>query len=119
VNETVDTGISQNSLGALSYLTLIPAVLFLAIPPYNRSTYVRFHAWQSIIVGAFAFLINFAFSSLMQSTTFVSPRVFLTLIALVGVVYTLTMIWCAVRALNGHLIKLPLVGKWAEHQANR
>jgi uncharacterized membrane protein len=119
VSETVHTGISENSLGAVSYLTLIPAIVFLAIAPYNRSAYVRFHSWQSIIVGAIAFLVNFVLSSLMQSTSFVSPRVFLTLSALIGVAYMLVMIFCAVRALNGKLFKLPLVGAWAERQANR
>lgn len=119
MTDTVHTGISENSLGALSYLTLIPAVLFLAIAPYNRNANVRFHAWQSIIVGATAFLINFIFGSLMQSTSFVSPRVFLSLTALVGVAYMLVIIVCAVRALNGKRTKLPLFGAWAERQADR
>ena len=119
MSETVQTGISENSLGAVSYLTLIPAIFFLAIAPYNRSAFVRFHAWQSIIVGAIAFLLNFVFSSLMQSTSFVSPRIFLTLSALIGVTYVVVIIFCAVRALNGKLSKLPLIGAWAERQANR
>jgi uncharacterized membrane protein len=119
MTETVRTGISENSLGALSYLTLIPAILFLAIAPYNRNANVRFHAWQSIIVGAVAFLINFALGSLAQSTSYVTASVFITLSALIGVAYVLVIIVCAVRALNGKRTMLPLFGAWAERQANK
>jgi uncharacterized membrane protein len=119
MSETVQAGISENSIGAVAYLTLIPAILFLAIAPYNRSAYVRFHAWQSIIVGAIAFLLNFAVSSLMQTTSFVSARLFLSFSALVGVAYIFVIILCAVRALNGKRTLLPLIGAWAERQANR
>jgi uncharacterized membrane protein len=49
--ESVQSGVSENTIAALSYVTLIPALVFLAIAPYNRSAYVRFHAWQSIVLS--------------------------------------------------------------------
>jgi uncharacterized membrane protein len=119
VSETVHTGISEKAISAISYLTLIPAVLFLAIAPYNRSETVRFHCWQSIIVSAIAFLANFVLSALRQSTSLLPAVPFLILSGLVGILYTIVMIWCAVRALNGKRSKLPLFGAWAERQANR
>src|ERR1700735_4277699 len=70
VSETTHSGISENSLGAASYLTVIPAIVFLAIAPYNRSANVRFHAWQSIALGASAFLLNFALNFLAQALPF-------------------------------------------------
>src|ERR1700685_2550697 len=48
--ETTPPGISENGAGALSYLTIIPAIIFLIMPPYNKSPYVRFHAWQCIFL---------------------------------------------------------------------
>jgi len=119
LSETVHTGISENSIGAISYLTLIPAILFLAIAPYNRSANTRFHSWQSIIVSATAFLANSVLSVVMQYTSILSPRIFLSLSGLIGIAYTVTIIWCAVRALNGKHSRLPFVGEWAERQANR
>src|ERR1700675_2130066 len=34
--------------GALAYLTFIPAVAFLFLKQYQRRTFVRFHAFQSV-----------------------------------------------------------------------
>ena len=41
-------GLTSNAAAAISYITFIPAVLFLVLEPYNRDRFVRFHAWQSI-----------------------------------------------------------------------
>ncbi len=119
MSDTVHTGISENSLSAVSYLTLIPAIVLLAIAPYNRSSRVRFHAWQSIAVGVIVFLVNFILSFLMQSMALRGTSLLLVLEAVVGVAYTLVVIWCSVRALNGSMFKLPLIGAWAERQANK
>jgi uncharacterized membrane protein len=42
------SGLTDNVAGMLAYVTIIPAILFLVIEPYNRSRFVRFHAFQSI-----------------------------------------------------------------------
>src|ERR1700722_351953 len=39
--------------GALAYVPLIPAIIFLVMEPYNRNRFIRFHAFQCII-GAVA-----------------------------------------------------------------
>ena len=31
------SGFTDNSLGAIAYITVVPAVFFLAISPYNKS----------------------------------------------------------------------------------
>ena len=49
--ETVQTGLSDNAASGLAYLTFIPAIIFLAVPPYNQSPTVRFHSWQSIFLA--------------------------------------------------------------------
>src|SRR5579863_10218056 len=41
-------GLADNVAGALAYVTIIPAIIFLVIEPFNRSRFVRFHAFQSI-----------------------------------------------------------------------
>ena len=45
--------------GALAYLFVIPAILFLLRDPFRKNRFIRFHAWQSILVAA-ATLVVFA-----------------------------------------------------------
>src|SRR3974377_197899 len=39
---------AENIAGMLAYFTIIPAILFLLIEPFNRNRFVRFHAFQSL-----------------------------------------------------------------------
>ena len=116
VSETAQSGISENSLGAASYLTVIPAIVFLAIAPYNRSANVRFHAWQSIMLGATAFLLSFAVNALVS---FLSVFAYLSICMSIGITYIVVATFCAIRALNGKHTKLPAFSAWAGQQANK
>jgi uncharacterized membrane protein len=119
VSETAQSGISENSLGAASYLTVIPAIVFLAIAPYNRSANVRFHAWQSIMLGATAFLLNLGLNALVQATPLISAFAYLSISMTIGVTYIMVCVFCAIRALNGKRTLLPPFTAWADRQANR
>ena len=119
VSETAQSGISENSLGAASYLTVIPAIVFLAIAPYNRSANVRFHAWQSIALGATAFLLNFALTISAQATPFLSAFAYLSLSMIIGITYVAVSVFCAIRALNGKRTNLPPFTAWADRQSTR
>ena len=44
------SGLSDNAAGALAYLTVIPAIIFLIVEPYNKNSFVRFHSWQCIFL---------------------------------------------------------------------
>ena len=50
-------GLSDNAAGAIAYITIIPAIIFLVMPPYNQSPTVRFHAWQSIFLNVFSIVM--------------------------------------------------------------
>ena len=52
-----NSGLSDNSLGAIAYITVVPAIFFLAIAPYNKRAYVRFHAWQSVVLSVMGFIL--------------------------------------------------------------
>ena len=41
-------GMQDNVVGMLCYITIIPAIIFLVMEPYNKSRFVRFHAFQMI-----------------------------------------------------------------------
>ena len=45
-------GLSDNAAGAIAYITWIPAVIFLLLSPYNQKPFVKFHAWQNLLLNA-------------------------------------------------------------------
>lgn len=113
------SGLSDNSIGAVAYLTPGPALFFLAVRRYNKRPYVRFHAWQSIVFYAFVFLFFLIFKWLLPWLKFLGPRVVLGLFCLFGLAVFLSWLWCVVGALNGKRCRLPIIGDWADEQAYR
>lgn len=102
------SGLTDNSAGALAYVTVIPAIIFLLVEPYNKSSFIRFHAWQNICLCVLAFAI---------SVIAVIP-ILGWLIALVGIpVLFVAWLIALLQALKGNRYKLPVVGAFAEKQA--
>ena len=112
------SGLSDNSIGAIAYLSPAPAFFFLAIRRYNKRPFVRFHAWQSIVFNAFVFLFV-SLLKLLPLARFLRPRALLAVWGVVGLVVFLLWLWCVVGALNGKSCKLPIIGDWADEQAYR
>jgi uncharacterized membrane protein len=110
------SGLTDNAAGGLAYVTIIPAIVFLAIAPYNRNSYVRFHAWQSIFFTVACVVIDIALGILVRipflglMTLFIWP--------LVGLAFLIVWIILLIKAFNGERFKLPLIGDLAEKQAN-
>jgi uncharacterized membrane protein len=113
------TGISDNSAGALSYLTIVPAIVFLVLPPYNANSFVRFHCWQSIFLNIAAIVISIVLSIVLAFSMIFGAFLFVALSRLMWVFWILIWILCAVNALNGKRFKLPLIGNIAENLANK
>ena len=112
------SGLSDNAAGGIAYITFIPAIVFLIIDPFKKSSFVRFHAWQSIF-----FFVAWAVIDILVSVVqnLVPSSVFLTLTALQLVGLALFVVWLIVfiGAFNGKRIKLPVIGGLAEKQADR
>ena len=53
-------GLSDTLAGALAYFTIIPAIVFLLIEPYNRRRFVRYHAFHSIFFSVACMVASFA-----------------------------------------------------------
>jgi uncharacterized membrane protein len=116
------SGLSDNSIGAMSYFTPIPAIFFLAIRRYNKRPYVRFHSWQSLLFFAFATILGYLFAFVLPFARFVGAHTlfelrWLTLALWIAIF--LLWLWCVVGALNGKRCKLPVIGNWADEQAYR
>jgi uncharacterized membrane protein len=117
--EPKKSGFSDNSLGAIAYITVVPAIFFLAISPYNKSAYVRFHAWQSTLINVLAFVLSIVLSYIPSLSTFHGSIVVLGLYLLIWIAWAFVSLWCAISALNGKRVKLPALGAWADKQSKK
>ena len=104
-------------MAVLAYFTFIPAVILLFVEPHKRNRYIRFHALQCIFVSV-ALVALFGISLLL----FITPLpghlfwLMLCLVLLIGCF----ILWLVllVKAFQGQVFKLPMIGEWAERQAN-
>lgn len=109
-------GMSDNVAGLLAYVTIIPAIIFLVIEPYNKNRFIRFHSFQNIFfhVAWFALWMILAFLGhipvLGWATILLWP-----LIGLGGLILWIVLV---LKAYQGQMFKLPFIGDMAEKQAN-
>jgi uncharacterized membrane protein len=112
-------GLSDNAAGAIAYITIIPAILFLLMAPYNTKPFVKFHAWQNIglLVGSIVLYIAVLIVSLVL--VFIPFVKFLVLLIypLFGLAMLAVWILCVVKASQGSFFKLPLVSAFASKQS--
>jgi uncharacterized membrane protein len=116
--ETNPHGLSENGIAALSYISFIPAILFLILPRYNRSAYVRFHAWQSLLLNVVVFLLSFLITYLILPFMLSQAGILLAIVRIVWGVWLGAWVVWAVAALNGRKLSMPLIGKLADKVAN-
>jgi len=106
--------------GALAYLTFIPAIIFLFREPYNQNRFVRFHSVQCLLWWV-AGLATAAALRLIGIVLFMIPVAGPLLASLIWVVVGLAafIIWLVliVKALQGEMFKLPVLGDFAEQRA--
>jgi len=102
---------ADRALAALAYLTLVPAATLLFLPAFRSHRFVRFHAWQSILIWA-VFLV------LTIVALFLSNIAAAMLFLLFGILASLAMffLWVvlSVKAWQGERFELPLFGALAE-----
>jgi len=113
------SGLSDNAAGAIAYITFLPAIVFLVLPPYNASPYVRFHAWQSIFLNIAAFVIDIALGIVLALMMGFLPFGLHLIWPLIDLVWLIIWILCVVKAVNGERFKLPIIGALAEQMANK
>jgi uncharacterized membrane protein len=125
------TGMSANTAGLLCYLaTWITGIIFVVWE--KKSTFVKFHAWQSIMTFGVLTVVQIVISILGGIATAIAlslggPSIFyfwpLGVVHILGViVWVITVgLWIAlmVLAYQGKMWKVPLAGNWAEKQASK
>ena len=70
------SGLSDNAAGALAYLTVIPAIIFLIVEPFNKNSYVRFHSWQCIFLCLSAVVLENGFAFCWRLSPTMMPLAF-------------------------------------------
>jgi uncharacterized membrane protein len=99
----------------LAYVTIIPAIVFLLIEPYNKRRFVRYHAFQSLFFAIACMVASFALRivALMPVVRWTT----LLLWPLLWLVELVLWVICLFKAFQGQMFKLPVIGNLAEQQA--
>ncbi len=101
-------GLDQKIAGLLSYL-FIPAIIFLAMEPYNRNPFIRFHAFQGLFLGLASFVGRIVLIFIPVIGWMILPfyELLIFILAVIG----------AFKAYQGNKWHAPLIGDLAEKQA--
>ncbi len=102
-------GMTDNVAGLLAYL-FITAIIFLLIEPYNKNKFVRFHSWQSIALGGVSIVGHIVLMFIPVVGWIIAP--------FFGLAILIVAIIAAVKAYQNQMWKLPVLGDFAEKQAN-
>jgi uncharacterized membrane protein len=104
--------------GALAYF-LLPAIVFLLVEPYNKNRFVRFHSFQcfgvclaGLVIGSTLRIVGFVLFFIPA----LGRLLFLLVSMMVGLALFVIWVVLIVKALQGEMFKLPLVGDFAERQ---
>jgi uncharacterized membrane protein len=113
------SGLSDNIAAALAYVTIIPAIIFLVLEPYNRIPLVRFHSFQSIAFCVVGFALSVALTISQTLLHFIplSWMLFSILNMLLGLGLFVAWLIVILKASKGEWYKLPIIGDFAEKQA--
>ncbi|MGO9650455.1 conserved membrane hypothetical protein [Candidatus Sulfotelmatobacter sp. SbA7] len=109
--------LKENVAGALAYITVFPALVFLRMMPFKRNHFVRFHSFQSIFltIAGLAIVVGlrlcFAVLTFIPRFGYMLAWLVVLLVALAGVILWLVVV---VKAFQGELFKLPVIGGFAE-----
>jgi uncharacterized membrane protein len=112
------SGLTSNVAGALAYLTIIPAIIFLVAAPYNRDRFVRFHAFQCLFLAAAGFVLFFALG-IFAMVPVVGWIVGIIIFPLLGLGMLALVLFMMYKAYNTEKFMLPVIGKLADEQASR
>ncbi len=114
------SGGDDKVLGPVAYLTIIPAIIFLLIEPYNKNHFIRFHSLQCLLLAAAAVSLSIANMILSTALAFI-PVVgwLISLLLSLAVTVGIFGAWiiAAIKAFNGEEFRLPVIGDIAAKHA--
>jgi len=109
-------GLDDNVAGALAYVTIIPAIVFLVLEPFNRKRFVRFHSFQCIFF-AIAWTVLWIIVSIIGHIPFLGWMAAVLLVPIISLAGFIIWLILVLKAYQGQMFKLPVIGDMAEKQA--
>ncbi len=107
-NESSSLGLDANVAGLLCYLLgFISGILFLVLE--KKSSYVRFHAFQSTFTFIALFVVQIVANRI--------PALGMLISFALSIVSLVLWVLLMVKAVQGERFKLPVVGDMAEERA--
>ncbi len=101
---------AERAAAAVAYLTFVPAAVILLLPAFRKSRFVRFHAWQSVLLWV-VFLV------LTMIALFLSNVAAAMVFLLFGILASLAMLFLwivlTLKAWQGERFEVPLFGELA------
>jgi uncharacterized membrane protein len=101
-------GLSDNAASALAYVTFIPAVIFLVLAPYNQKPVIKFHAIQELGLTLVGIILRIFW---------VVPFFGWVIGGICDVALLVVWIICIVKASQGSVFKVPVIGDFAAQQS--
>jgi uncharacterized membrane protein len=114
-------GMTDNVAGLLAYITIIPAIIFLVMEPYNKNRFIRFHSFQCLFLHVAWVVLWIALMILSVVLAFIPVLGHLLSFLLwlvLGLGIFVVWIVLLLKAYQGQMFKLPVIGDMAEKQAN-
>jgi uncharacterized membrane protein len=101
---------AERLAAAMGYFTLVPAAVLLFLPAFRSSRFVRFHAWQSVLLWGVFFLASLV-------AIFLSNIAAAIVLLVLGILASLAMffLWAvlSLKAWQGERFELPVFGALA------
>ena len=104
-------------MAVLAYVTFVPAIILLFVEPYKKNCYIRFHALQCLFLSA-GLVVLFGISLMLFITPLPGHLIWLMLCLVLLIGCFILWLVLLVKAFQGEIFKLPVIGEWAEKQAN-
>jgi uncharacterized membrane protein len=123
-------GIDANVGALLCYVTnLIPCCVplglvysVIVIVQDKTNKLARFHAFQSLLLSAVALVVGLVFSMIFGTAMLTDSRAMLggggLLYTLAALAMLIATIFCAIKAFQGQIFKLPVIGDLADKWSN-
>jgi len=108
VPSTSSGGLESNIAAALAYLPIL-AIVWLLVEPYSKDRFIKFHSVQSLGLTVASIGVSIVLGMIP----------ILGWILLIFLPLGIFVVWviCAVKAYQNEKFKLPIIGDFAEKQA--
>jgi uncharacterized membrane protein len=116
-------GMSPNVAGLLCYvLGWVTGIIFVVLE--KKSTFVKFHAWQSIMTFGVLTVAHLILSAMLGAIAIATLSPGLAIFAgvmgwIISILGLILWIILMIQAGTGKMWKLPWAGNWAEKQASK